>query len=288
MQKYLILVLVFISVFSQAQVASDLSPKSLTLPRLSTSQQNTIPPQQAGNVVFNADEKKLAVHDGNEWNYLSGVSISQTSQYKNHKLFTANDSFTVPTGITNILIEVWGNGDNGMVLTLSQIGSSVTCSGGGGGQYVQVLALVNPSEILDIQFDANINFVKKNNDFIAAAYHGIASNGGSGNNFGTPLNYQLIVSGENGKSADFSFQQANAGVFRKIVKGGEGGGTYPTFRNGGNSYTMELDINTWAIVSSSYVSYTINDGKFPGGGGGCGGSGWQVGYGAPGAIIIHY
>ncbi len=87
MQKYVALFLIFTSIISRGQVASELSPKSLTLPRLSTLQQNTLPPQQAGNVVFNADEKKLAVHDGNQWNYISGISNSSSNPYKNHKLF---------------------------------------------------------------------------------------------------------------------------------------------------------------------------------------------------------
>jgi hypothetical protein len=285
MKKKLLLFAFSIPILVKAQVASELSPQSLTLPRLSTAQQNSLPPQQAGNMVYNADEKKLAVHDGTEWNYISGISNSSSNPYKNHKLFTGTATFTVPPGITNILIEIWGNGGNGQVM--STVGANVPCSGGGGGQYVQCLAIVNPSDVLEIVFSDNYNYLNKNNTTIAGAYNASASLAGSGL-FYNSTNYQLIVSGENGKSADFSFQQANAGVFRKIVKGGAGGGTYPTFRNGGNSYTMEFDVNSGQYIGGSGLSVFISDGKFPGGGGGCGHNGLTYGVGAVGAIFLHY
>jgi hypothetical protein len=285
MQKYIVLVLLFISKFSQAQVASELSPQSLTLPRLSTVQQHTLSPQQAGNVIFNADEKKLAVHDGAQWNYISGISNSPISQYKNHRLYGGTSTFTVPPGITNILIEIWGNGGDGQMMT--SVGAGVPCTGGGGGQYVQYLAIVNPSEVLNIVFGANSNYINRNNITMVGAYNATAHLGGAGFFFDTS-NYQLIVSGENGKTADFSFQQANAGVYRKIVKGGVGGGTYPTFHNGGNSHTMEFDVNTGQYIGGSGSSVFLNDGKFPGGGGGCGHNGATYGLGAKGAIILHY
>ena len=284
MKKKLLLFAFSIPILVKAQVASELSPQSLTLPRLSTAQQNSLPPQQAGNMVYNADEKKLAVHDGTEWNYISGISNSSSNPYKNHKLFTNTDTFIVPPGITQILIEVWGNGDNGQIM--STVGSSVPCSGGGGGQYMLTLAMVNPGDVIELYFDANANYILNDGVQLAKSFHGNGRNGGSGiSNINS--NIIMVVNGQNGQNADFSFQQANAGVFRKIVKGGAGGGSYPTFKNGGTSQTMEFDVNTGQFVGSSY-SNGDNNGKFPGGGGGCGNNYLSVGYGRTGAIFLHY
>ncbi len=285
MQKYLVLVLVFISVFSQAQVAAELSPKSLTLPRLSTSQQNTLPPQQAGNVVFNADEKKLAVHDGNQWNYILGISNSTTNPYKNHKMFLGSSFFTVPSGVTNILIEAWGNGANGELM--ATVGAEVPCSGGGGGQYQQTLAIVNPGDQLDIVFGTLYNAVNNGALPLCGAANADKTSGGTGFYYSS-ANIIMNIDGQNAENADFNFQQANVGVFRKIVKGGVGGGTFPTFKNGGKSYTMEFDVNTGLYVGGSLDYLPITDGKFPGGGGGCGCNNLARGTGAPGAIIFHY
>ncbi|MCP9762217.1 hypothetical protein [Lacihabitans soyangensis] len=283
MQKYVVLVLLFISIFSQAQVASELSPTSLILPRLSTSQQSTLPPQQAGNVVFNADEKKLAVHDGNQWNYISGLTASQSSMYTNHKLYSQNTTFVVPAGITKILVEIWGDGGNGQIL--SSIGADVRCSGGGGGQYVQAMVSVNPVETLNLVFDEFSNSLTRGNTTLVSARNAGSSVGGDQ----TPnydVNLIMIVSGQNGKSAEFSFQQANAGVYRKIVKTGAGGGTYPTFANGGNSITMEFDVNSGSFIGSSLGNLFEITGKFPGGGAGCSYVNFNVG--ASGAVILHY
>jgi hypothetical protein len=284
MKKRVVLLIYFISHVAKAQVASELSPKSLTLPRLSTAQQNTLPPQQAGNVVYNSDEKKLAVHDGAQWNYISGISNSSSNPYKNHKLFTNTDTFIVPSGITEMLIEVWGNGADGQIM--STVGSNVPCSGGGGGQYMLALAMVNPGDVVELYFDDYANFILNDGIQLASSFHGNGRNGGSGIS-NSNSNIVMVVNGEHGQNADFSFQQANAGVFRKIVKGGAGGGSYPTFKNGGTSQTMEFDVNTGQFVGSSY-SNGDNNGKFPGGGGGCGNSLISFGYGRRGAILIHY
>lgn len=285
MQKYVALFLIFTSIISRGQVASELSPKSLTLPRLSTLQQNTLPPQQAGNVVFNADEKKLAVHDGNQWNYISGISNSSSNPYKNHKLFTNTDTFIVPSGITEMLIEIWGNGANGQIM--STVDANVPCSGGGGGQYMMALAIVNTDDVIELYFADFSNYVINDGFQLANAFHAIDRNGGSGfSNLNS--NIVMLVNGENGHNADYSFQQANAGVYRKIVKGGVGGGTYPTFANGGTSHTMEFDVNSGLFIGGSFSNNGDNNGKFPGGGGGCGNSFVNNGYGRRGAILIHY
>jgi hypothetical protein len=284
MKKIFLLAVCLISILAKAQVASELSPKSLTLPRLSTSQQNSLPPQQAGNVVYNADEKKLAVHDGAQWNYISALPNSSNSQYKNHRLFTNTDTFIVPSGITEMLIEVWGNGADGQIM--STVGSNVPCSGGGGGQYMRALAMVNPGDVIELHFDVYANYILNDGIQLASSFHGNGRNGGSGIS-NIYSNIVMVVNGENGQNADFSFQQANSGVFRKIVKAGAGGGSYPTFKNGGTSQTMEFDVNTGQFIGGSY-SNGDNNGKFPGGGGGCGNSVISFGYGVRGAVLVHY
>lgn len=283
MTKYFVLILVCISALANAQTASELSSHSLTLPRLSTAQQYNLPPQQAGNLIYNTDENKLAVHNGTDWNFISGLSASSYKEFTSHKIFFENTIFQVPFGINKMLIEIWGNGASGQVL--SSVGANVPCSGGGGGQYIQASITVAYLEDLYIFFDDFVNMVRRNNVRVAAASHASGSMGGEGI-VDLYTNIITMVSGQNGKTADFSFQQANAGIYRKIVKSGAGGGTYPTFANGGHGITMEFDVNSGTLIGTSKGQGYEVFGKFPGGGGGC--TNQNINTGAQGAIILHY
>lgn len=273
----------FINIVVLAQKATEILPNSITLPRLSTTEQNTIPPQQAGNIIYNADEKKLALHDGTNWNYLT--SNTATNGFKKIVLLYNSQSWTVPAGISKIRVELWGGGEAGTAI--QNLGAVINCQGGRGAAYALYELNVTPNEVLTITvspggYSGSMNNeysteIKRNNMVIAkAALYTFDS---------TPYEGLLnIVEGENGYAADFSFQQVSTGVFRKILRTGAGGGTYPYFKNGGHSTTVEYTVPDGILVGVSY-NYNSTSGEF-GGGGACAHTGHS--YGGAGIIKIYY
>jgi hypothetical protein len=61
----------------QARLTYALKANSLKLPQLGTTEQNSLPPQQAGNLLYNANQQKMAVHTGTDWKYLSTTTETQ-------------------------------------------------------------------------------------------------------------------------------------------------------------------------------------------------------------------
>ncbi len=257
----------FINIAVLAQKSTEILPNSITLPRLSTTEQNTVPPQQAGNIIYNADEKKLALHDGTNWNYLTASAAA--SGYRNMKVFQyENQIWTVPTGVTKIRVELWAGGQAGNLI--NTIGADFTCLGGKGGCYALYELNVTPNE--DLVFTAGpggisttgyfgkASTVKRNNTIIANAFYTTYDS----SQYGVGL--LNAVEGAQGGDAEFSFQQVEPGVFRKIVKTGAGGGTYPFYNNGGNSMTLEFTVPSGVLVGGTSVLRTYG---VVGGGGSC-------------------
>lgn len=94
-----------------------------------------------------------------------------------------------------------------------------------------------------------------------------------------------VVEGEEGETGTFSFQQVDAGVFRKVVRTGAGGGTYPYFNNGGKSATLEYAVPSGTLIGSTGQYY--DNGNY-GGGGACGHSSALVLYGSYGRVNIYF
>jgi hypothetical protein len=287
MKTSLLLILLFLintNVF--AQRASEITPNSITLPRLSTTEQNTVPPQQAGNIIYNADEKKLALHDGTNWNYLTANAAA--SGFQKMKAFDFNESWVVPAGVTKIRAELWGGGNAGNML--GNIGATFTCIGGRGACYALFELDVIPNEALTIE----VGIRGENNPYniIAGGASTIKRGGiiiaGAGLNIYQSSDLEgllKVVEGEYGKSATFSFQQVDTGVFRKVVQTGAGGGTYPYFNNGGKSITLEYSVPAGTLIGGSGTSYEYGS---HGGGGACFHSSLSLGYGSSGFVVIYY
>lgn len=255
--------LLFINHFVLAQKSTEILPNSITLPRLSTTEQNTVPPQQAGNIIYNADEKKLALHDGTNWNYLTANAAANGFQNL-MTFFSGTSTWTVPAGVNKIRVELWGGGQGGS--KLQSVGAIFTCQGGRGAAYALFELNVTPNEVLDISVangsgilygSDNVSQIKRNNTVIALAslfaedtmpYTGLIN----------------VVDGELGQVAEFSFQQVESGVFRKIVRTGAGGGTYPYFNNGGRSSTLEFTVPAGTLVGYS-DHYFFSNGSVGGG-----------------------
>lgn len=271
----------FINIVVLAQKTTEILPNSITLPRLSTTQQNTVPPQQAGNIIYNSDEKKLALHDGTNWNYLTSNAVA--NGFQKMKVFDYNESWTIPTDITKIRVELWGGGSAGSKLT--SIGANFECIGGRGSCYALYELEVVPNEVLDIVVGEGGNSyynnvfpsqLKRGNTTIAmASVYYSQSTGLTG--------LLKLVEGELGHIADFSFQQVDTGVYRKIVRTGAGGGTYPFFNNGGKSATLEFSVPEGTFIGGNGV---YNFGGSYGGGGACANA--VLTYGSRGRVIIYY
>lgn len=279
---FLLLHFLVISHTILAQKSTEILPNSITLPRLSTSQQNTLPPQQAGNIIYNADEKKLALHDGTNWNYLT--TNAAASGFRNMNVFYGQGTWTVPAGVTKIRVELWGGGMAGG--EIQSIGATINCQGGRGAAYALYELNVIPDEVLTVTVSlgssSSSNYstptqIERNGIVIAKASL-FASDS-------TPYEGLLnIVEGEQGYPADFSFQQVGTGVFRKILRTGAGGGTYPDFKNGGHSTTVEYTVPDGTLVGVSY-NYNSSNGRY-GGGGACSQAGPS--YGGQGLVKMYY
>lgn len=279
----------FINITVLAQKSTEILPNSITLPRLSTIEQNTVPPQQAGNIIYNADEKKLALHDGTNWNYLATTSSNTRFGFENTLVATWNDTWTVPSNVSKILVELWGGGADGEML--NTVGADFSCSGGGGGEYAKYLLSVTPNEILKMVVSNRTNLetytslIRGTNTIIAYATRATGLYGAI-RNFNSQAEQVGLIEfqgGENGSFAEMSFQSVNSTTWRKIIKTGNGGGTYPAYKNGGKSLSLEFDVNSGSLIGKS-TPYFI-DGNLPGGGGGCSST---VGFGSMGMIVIHY
>lgn len=276
----------FINITVLAQKSTEILPNSITLPRLSTTEQNTVPPQQAGNIIYNSDEKKLALHDGTNWNYLTANAA--TSDFRKMKTFEFNESWVVPAGVTKIRAELWGGGNAGDMI--GNIGATFSCTGGRGACYAFFELDVTPNETLTIEVgvrsERTINnyiaggasTIKRGNVTIAKAGSYISES----SNLGGLLK---VVEGEYGQTATFSFQQVDTGLFRKVVQTGAGGGSYPYFNNGGKSATLEYSVPAGTLIGSTGGQYEFST---RGGGGACGHTSISIIYGSYGRVNIYY
>lgn len=293
-----------------AQQASTITPYSLTLPRVTTSQQTTggLVPQQPGNVVFNTDQKSVAVHNGTDWTYLNQASGEFKNMISFYYPFFDPDTRTVwnvPQGVTKIFVELWGGGGGGDIYSFINTVSPpyLSCSGGAAGGYASGLVSVIPGQVLDIKIGhggkgrkgngitpttydeaeggySQISF--PNNFFIIATGagwrqtgSGYFSNGGAGL-FGTG-NFPYSAGG---KQLSMSFEPRGSNDYVMNLKFGDGGVAHgaPPGGEGGKA----------AFLNGGSVLYQIQAqyGSFPGGGGG---GGYQYGGdGANGFAIIRW
>ena len=269
-----------------AQQPWALKPYAVTLPRLTTAQQSTSAPQQAGNVVYNTDQQKIAVHNGTAWQYVS-TNAPEASQFQNEKAVFSNQLWTVPTGVTRILAEVWGGGEQGEVYYFFNNG--LYGRGGNAGAYARGFMAVTPSTTLTLTVgsggaggdgDGGSTLVQNATSSIIA--DGGYNNGGnsapyfiSGNAVG------FGVGGGRGTGVTISYGQQSSTGYILLVKCGDGGTAYGAQPGGVGEQ--------FASLNSSSLLYTTGgagDGSFPGGGGGAGYN--RGGNGAPGMIVIHW
>ncbi|MBN8821830.1 MULTISPECIES: hypothetical protein [unclassified Spirosoma] len=274
----------------QARTAWALKANSVKLPQLSTSEQNKLPPQQAGNLVFNTDQQRMAIHTGSNWQYVNTYSTG-TSQFQNSQVFTTSTTWIVPTNVTLIMAEVWGAGAGG---TWAQTnGITLSASGGGAGGYGRGYMQVTPGTALTLIVGAKGNggswttpTSNGGNSQINSATGAIGAYGGSTNQqggfaFGSNLGFGC--QGGNGSNAKMSYGQKSATDYIFIVQCGDGGTAYGMQPGGYGSQ--------YSLTNSTSLLFSVNGGRgqtgsFPGGGGG--GGDLSGGDGAAGMIIVYW
>ena len=270
-----------------------LKASSVKMPQLSTSEQNTLSPQQAGNVVYNTDQKTLAVHNGTAWQYVA-TNAPEASQFQNEKAFFNTQLWTVPPGVTRIMAETWGGGQGGdgyrsangglyakggnagayargfMVVTP---GTSLTLTVGGGGVGVLPSYYASPGNGGDTSIQSTTTSIKAGGGYTNGQNTAIAFIYGDSVGFG--------LEGGSGKRVTISYGQQNSTGYVLLIQCGDGGTAYGAQPGGVGEQ--------FASLNSSSLLYTTGgpgDGSFPGGGGGAGYA--TGGYGAPGMIVLHW
>jgi hypothetical protein len=287
----LLLLLLGVSSPLLAQQPWALKPYAVTLPRLTTAQQSTSAPQQAGNVVYNTDQQKMAVHNGTSWQYVS-TNAPEASQFQNEKALFSNQLWMVPAGVTRIMVEVWGGGQGGD--GYSFFNSVLYGRGGNAGAYARGFMAVTPGTNLTLTVgdgdpgaipgyspgDGGSTSVQNITSLISAE--------GGYNNGGNSANYFIYgdgvgfgVGGGQGTRVTISYGQQSSTGYVLLIKCGDGGTAYSAQPGGVGEQ--------FASLNSSSLLYTTGGpgkGSFPGGGGGAGY--YRGGDGAPGMIVLHW
>jgi hypothetical protein len=225
--------------------------------------------------------------------------MCQYSNFVTLRSITAS-TWTVPAGVTKIVVEIWGAGGGGNVL-----------AGGGGGGYVKVHFTVTPGDVINyITGDGGAGAVTATgtNGTSSTCTVGAATitalgaqgalylsatngQGGQGGGNSIPVaftNYAAIIGGS-GKSQERSYYQYNATTYYESGKSGRGGDAPNVPESGGAGQTYLYNTTGAALI---FRNGNPSGGLTPGGGGA---SGVQYGVtnigggsGADGMMIVHY
>jgi hypothetical protein len=202
---------------------------------------------------------------------IKATSFSGSGLIPNMQVFNANGSFTVPAGVTRLLVEAWGGGGGGAYCVHNTYYSG---GGGGAGGYGKSIFTTTAGTVYSVVIGEGgagaVTSVNVNGGDGGASSFGtaIASNGGKGGVgysvvYTTPITYIFPAGGAGGTSSgEFTITGANGSGSDiagsgATVAGGMGG---CAGAGGGGGAGASITIN--AVVGSA-----------PGGGGGGGGDG---------------
>lgn len=221
-------------------------------------------------------------------------------EYKNFTTFVSNGTWTVPAGITKILVEVWGAGGGGS-----------SYGGGGGGGYVRAIFTVTPGNSVSVivGIGGNGGGTSANtggNSQVTSGAEFVNASGGAGSGYNAPTNtingtpggsYSFSAGftnhfgmrGQAGKENRNTFIQYGSTSFYELSSDGDGGDGANTENTGGPGAYRMIDAAT-TLVRNRFAQ----SGKLPGGGGGGGYTMFTVGgfgngtFGGDGMVVIHY
>ncbi len=227
----------------------------------------------------------------------SGETIwSDIGELKNIASYTQNGSWSVPLGVTKIIIEAWGAG-----------GGGASGGGGSGGTYIRTSTLnVTPSGTVTITIGTGglgassefLNGANGSSTDITGSFGSFTAFGGTGatssrggyaGSFILTGNLVMQLGGQAGVSTTFMYAQRSTTQFVEIRNFGCGGGVAPSYNNGGPGGCYVKDLSTSNnVVFMEPVPFLKIAGIGGGGGFSFAGTGlWGVA-GASGMVIIHY
>ncbi len=218
--------------------------------------------------------------------------------YKNFvRLGFPSGNWTVPAGVTKIVVQLWGGGGGGS-----------KDAGAGSGGYMMAMVPVTPGDVLPYVTGAGAlggtttGGNGGNTTLAAAGVTFYAMGGGGAQSSGTDLYYgsgggfdissalflsSFGVNGEAGLNNTLEYMQKSSTEFLKVTSGGNGGNSPYVPNTGGKGRTMIVNV---PALTSVLISKTT-DGIQPGGGGGGGFDNGSIGVGGTGGrglVLIHY
>ncbi len=227
----------------------------------------------AGQVLQTTSSGSMAWVNSGNYTYLKGYVQSGT--------------FTVPAGITRVLVEVWGAGGGGS-----------SGGGGAGGMYILSVQDVSPGTVLNITIGlgganattdpgaasdgGNTSVSGLPTLLTAIGGHGAYSTSpGYSSRYGTVGASYTQYIGQNGDANTFTYAQKNATTFAIIRKYGDGGAVGPDFNKRSQGETRSYNESTSSFIETNSPTFA----PYPGGGGGGGHFGRD---GANGMVVIWY
>ena len=229
----------------------------------------------------------LGSGSANSGTFLRGDQTWAATGLQNQTTFTAGGTWTVPAGVTQVVIEVWGGGGGGGGGKGNAAADGKAGGGGGGGEYAWGVFTVVPTNnhTVTIGTAGTAGAGGSSADGTAGGNGGntsvgvlIQANGGSGGAPGVGAGASGGGAGGaggtgGGATRQINGQAGNAGNYINgiISQGGQGGGSFAA-QGGGGSWTGR----------GGGVPPNATAGQQPGGGGG-GGSGNDFNGGSVGA-----
>ena len=177
-----------------------------------------------------------------QWLSVPYALNSANAGFSNFQVFDASGNYTVPPGVTKIMIEIWGGGGAGGGTSGSGIGGS----GGGAGAYGKEIFGVNAGNNIVVSVGAGGSGVvdangtsgggSSSNALITASggTGGLRGNGGGGGGNSSAAFNIIGGTGSNGSNANFPGSGGSAGQGGSGAPGGGNAGTSP---GGGGSGT---------------------------------------------------
>lgn len=161
-------------------------------------------------------EGKSSFNGDVEINGTLNVNGTQLIGFSHFQVFNSSGTFTVPAGVTKVMIELWGAGGGGAgggggSPTLIAYGD--TGGGGGGGGYVKDITVVTPGDVITVVIGNG------GNHGLGGIGGGVGANGTDGGNGGNSSFGTIIAGGGDGGIGGLGFANSypNAGA------GGAGG-----------------------------------------------------------------
>jgi hypothetical protein len=218
----------------------------------------------------------------------------QNSGFKNIAMFSTagiSTNWTVPAGVTNIYVEMWGGGGNGSTTVSNGPGFG---GGGGGGAYASMYFNVTPGSNIAITVARAGNTIAPAYSQVAYLTNTIRANNGETPvvNFANALGGTVTNSGAyNIKTVDGETGSHNENSNYTIPAGFTNPGSYIEFKGGkgGNSFNGGFGGQGEVFLSGPF-GYNNNGsaGGFPGGGGGAKTTTGSANSGAAGLVLIYY